>query len=644
MINHIDTVSSHAPTDQTTAFTIEANESMFRMLTKDIYTNLILAVIREWSTNALDACISANLPQRFAAHLPTTEEPYFSVRDFGTGLSKSDLLGLYTTFGASTKRDDNTCNGTFGLGRMAGLAYSSSFTVESFIDGNSFLYLIAFVNGIPSATLLSEATTSESNGLRLTVPVEPTDIPEFRSNATDLYRYFDVKPELNLELDLLLPESDIAVDTWQFHDRASSILMSNVRYVIPSFSSLNTHGLSNILFTAPNGAVSINPGRESLSLDDRTKQWIQSAFDSAAAEYVAIANSHIASQSTVKDRITAYLKASDSAPYGLRNDISISFPEPTLSAYYDAKYHEFGNFPSCITLQHRYSGDIRSKNRYDINLRDLYNRTFIINDLKTNYSSAISAIQSEHGRCFIFSPYKTEYATFLATILPFIEALGITPIYTSAHQQARQSTTRTLSELQICASYSETTFGNSHAYDPAQQYFYVPLTGYVPTTFSDYKDLYALYHAVKSRIPHSLVGVQQKYLAAASSLPNFTPFSEARPLLVSAAKFYRAHGTRTYMYRLNELTSTPLLDTIRAEKARYDAFNKQCTAEDRILVPILSDTSDLDILEFTHTNHDSALSAAYPYLSDIHHRLGSDAANHYLKLEEFYATNSHKAD
>lgn len=95
-------------------FSIEVNASMFQLLTSKVYKDVIAAPIREWSTNAIDACLAADVVPRFDVHLPTPEEPTFSVRDYGDGLSQEDLEGLFSTVGASTKRSSNKYNGTFG--------------------------------------------------------------------------------------------------------------------------------------------------------------------------------------------------------------------------------------------------------------------------------------------------------------------------------------------------------------------------------------------------------------------------------------------------------------------------------------------------------------------------------------------------
>ena len=70
--------------------------------------------IREWSTNAIDACISAGVTPHFDVQLPTASDPTFAVRDYGTGLAPEDIVGLFSNLGASTKRNSDMYNGTLG--------------------------------------------------------------------------------------------------------------------------------------------------------------------------------------------------------------------------------------------------------------------------------------------------------------------------------------------------------------------------------------------------------------------------------------------------------------------------------------------------------------------------------------------------
>ena len=76
---------------KTSGFKIQASSKAFDILSSNIYTHKVRAVIREISCNAVDAHTAAGNPDRIHVHLPTRLEPHFSVRDYGTGLSDEDV-------------------------------------------------------------------------------------------------------------------------------------------------------------------------------------------------------------------------------------------------------------------------------------------------------------------------------------------------------------------------------------------------------------------------------------------------------------------------------------------------------------------------------------------------------------------------
>lgn len=89
-------------------YKILANEKMFSILSSKLYTDKIMAPIRELLCNAYDAHIAAGIPERpLEVHLPSANSLTFKIRDFGPGLSAEDMLELYTTYGASTKNLSN---------------------------------------------------------------------------------------------------------------------------------------------------------------------------------------------------------------------------------------------------------------------------------------------------------------------------------------------------------------------------------------------------------------------------------------------------------------------------------------------------------------------------------------------------------
>lgn len=127
--------------------------------------------------------------------MPNVTEPEFSVRDYGTGLSKRDMEELYTTYGASSKNDSNDYVGCLGLGSKSPFAYSNSFTTSSYFNGKKYTYVASIdETGIPSLNLFNVADTTEANGLQISFAVKTSDFEAFCNKAKRVYHYFKNKP------------------------------------------------------------------------------------------------------------------------------------------------------------------------------------------------------------------------------------------------------------------------------------------------------------------------------------------------------------------------------------------------------------------------------------------------------------------
>jgi HSP90 family molecular chaperone len=120
--------------------TIDASEMRYiSSLLRNNYSDTILATVRETWANAVDANAAAKSSTPIKISFPTVLAPTYSVRDFGTGLSEQELFGLYTKYGRSSKRGDNSAIGGFGIGRFSPLSYTDSFTVVSCKDGEKII-------------------------------------------------------------------------------------------------------------------------------------------------------------------------------------------------------------------------------------------------------------------------------------------------------------------------------------------------------------------------------------------------------------------------------------------------------------------------------------------------------------------------
>jgi len=179
-------------------FRIRNSAKAFNILSSGLYANKIKAIVRELSCNAIDSHTAAGTTQPFEVHLPTTLEPWFSIRDFGTGLSHDQVTKIYTTYFESTKTESNDFIGALGLGSKSPFSYTDNFTVTAIQNGRKGIYS-AFINdvGVPSIALMGEDQVTEPNGVEVKFSVNDRyDFSKFTDEARSVYRWFPVLPTI----------------------------------------------------------------------------------------------------------------------------------------------------------------------------------------------------------------------------------------------------------------------------------------------------------------------------------------------------------------------------------------------------------------------------------------------------------------
>jgi hypothetical protein len=208
-------------------------------------------------------------------------------------MSNDTVIDLYGTMGASSKRESNAYNGALGVGSKSPFAYTagSAFTVTSFYNGMKTIYSVFADNGIPSIAELGSMPTTESSGIEVNVPVQVQDIAKFTESAVKLYRYFSVKPDVNLELDLGVGNIVYEGDNWRIYDKPlpAVVVMANVAYPldnnqIPNLNVIRTQGL---VIYAETGTVQFAASRESLSYTPSTLETLK-RFDNIIANTLLV--------------------------------------------------------------------------------------------------------------------------------------------------------------------------------------------------------------------------------------------------------------------------------------------------------------------------------------------------------------------
>jgi hypothetical protein len=170
-------------------FTLEASAKAFSILSSTLYKNPILAIVRELSCNAFDAHVAAGtVTQPFEIHIPNSFEAWFSIRDYGIGLSDAQVTDIYTTYFKSTKGESNDYVGALGLGSKSPFSYANTFTVTSYYNGEKHDYA-AFIDagGIPSIAHMSTTDTDQPNGLEVKFPVKSEDFSKFRDATRSFF-------------------------------------------------------------------------------------------------------------------------------------------------------------------------------------------------------------------------------------------------------------------------------------------------------------------------------------------------------------------------------------------------------------------------------------------------------------------------
>ena len=270
---------------------------LMALLRDNIYTDKVLAVLREYAANAWDAHRMVgkfDLPIKVT--LPTEEDPTLFIRDYGPGMSMDDVFQVYTQYGESTKRGTNDAVGQMGIGSKSAFAYTDAFTVTSWNGGMKRIYVAVLDStNVGEMQCLDESPCdAEETGIEIQVPVIPKDINEFRDKAFRLFRYFDPQPEINRDLPAI--KRDTLTTGFLSSDLSEWVgVMGCIPYRI-NLQQIQTELEEAGLWTPlqrikgglnfPIGAVDIAASREELKYTERTRKAIIDQFVALMDEHV----------------------------------------------------------------------------------------------------------------------------------------------------------------------------------------------------------------------------------------------------------------------------------------------------------------------------------------------------------------------
>lgn len=306
-------------------FSIEASSKAFFILSDGLYSNKVLAVIRELSTNAYDSHVDAGKRDvAFDVHLPTALNPVFFIRDYGTSMNHDNCMQLYTTYFRSTRNNSNDAVGCLGLGSKAPFAYSDSFTVEAYLNGSKRIYN-AYKNedGSPVFSLMDEVKTDEPDGIKVSIQVNSNDVSRFHHEAQKVYEFFNVKPNfIGEKITFGKVKKVLSGSNWYFDDNANSnlIIMGQIAYPLDANQLMGDGDNREAKFVQYSdglrilvniGDVDITPSRESLSYSKETKANIKRIIASITQDIASKIEDQIKSQPTLYKARMTYVQISD---------------------------------------------------------------------------------------------------------------------------------------------------------------------------------------------------------------------------------------------------------------------------------------------------------------------------------------------
>lgn len=160
-----------------------------------IYTDKILAPIREYICNATDSHIEFGIDRDVEVSLGMENGSLmWKCRDYGEGMDDDDIRNVFGKYGKSSKRDSEKQIGGFGVGALSGFSYIDTFYVVSHHKGVKTSYVCTLGSGNFGVSVgeiyeVGKEPTDEQ-GIEISFEVEEKDRFSFNNTTAKLVQGF----------------------------------------------------------------------------------------------------------------------------------------------------------------------------------------------------------------------------------------------------------------------------------------------------------------------------------------------------------------------------------------------------------------------------------------------------------------------
>lgn len=315
----------------TETFGISHSSAFFTIISKELYSNGILAALREVICNAWDSHIKSNVTDTPIDISYDESSRTITIRDYGSGIPHDKFKDIALIYGNSTKAESLDETGGFGLGFKAPFAQGESFTAVNMCDGIRRVHLLksALVtdSGSPEADLLVEVPTDET-GMEISFEItEDHYARKIGEYVRGLIVHGGINANLNGEHIRAVMDSDIK-HGYYIIDNVKDTPFTAINY--PLFRNAYYHGSKNVFFrygsvvypseysipsvsagiviTLEPGTVAIPPSRESLSNTPHNNRILSKKVDDVKKHISKLKNNKNLFKTDIPHRVDFLLK------------------------------------------------------------------------------------------------------------------------------------------------------------------------------------------------------------------------------------------------------------------------------------------------------------------------------------------------
>lgn len=261
---------------------------LLHYLRSGIYSNAKRIVVQEIMSNAVDANREVgNHDTPIRVKLPNLISPSFEISDNGPGISPDRMINVFTKYGSSTKREDNTQRGGLGIGAKTPFAISDSFIIKTTaFEGDVKVYreYVAALSENRGCKLIemenARHITDNDTGTTICIDINERDFKDIIEYCHQVTEYWTVKPiftpdiiKYNIRSDIVINDDQYAV----YKDYVPYIcLVDEIPYPIDynfadkKYRQFLDKCKSKILLKFGTGEVTISVSRENLQYDEET--------------------------------------------------------------------------------------------------------------------------------------------------------------------------------------------------------------------------------------------------------------------------------------------------------------------------------------------------------------------------------------